>query len=503
LGPAFQLRTQPINASLRKSLTITLGTTFIFILSLATKRLNRSFFCGAIVCLLVTGPPRAFSRTRAPEGVRATLTFAERVAYQYAIEEVYWRHRIWPKENPGPKPPLDAIVSQRQIEQKVEDYLLKSQLALDQRGWRITSTEVQAEMNRMATHTKQPGVLRELFDALGDDPFVIAECLARPILTERVVSELSPRASAMDGSPSAPALGLGDAARPPVGLYQTDDAYKLPEISGSLDCTDNTWSPSTTANAPDGRSFYTALWTGSEMIVWGGFNFNGRLNSGGKYDPATDSWIPTDINNAPSPRDYHSAVWIGSEMIVWGGEPILNTGARYNPIADSWTATSTTNAPTARASHTAVWTGTEMIVWGGRDQVGRFNTGGRYDPGTDSWTPTNTTNAPTARAAHTAVWTGTEMVIWGGTDQTNLLHTGGKYNPSMDSWTATSTVNVPLGRIAHTAVWTGSEVIVWGGVDETFNDTNTGGTYNAGSPPASATRRPREILIVQCGAAAK
>jgi hypothetical protein len=28
-----------------------------------------------------------------------TLTFAERVAYQRAIEEVYWRHRIWPKEN--------------------------------------------------------------------------------------------------------------------------------------------------------------------------------------------------------------------------------------------------------------------------------------------------------------------------------------------------------------------------------------------------------------------
>ena len=25
-----------------------------------------------------------------------TLTFADRVAYQRAIEEVYWRHRLWP-----------------------------------------------------------------------------------------------------------------------------------------------------------------------------------------------------------------------------------------------------------------------------------------------------------------------------------------------------------------------------------------------------------------------
>ena len=41
-----------------------------------------------------------------------TLSFAERVAYQRAIEEVYWRHRIWPKENSKPKPPLDEVMSQ-------------------------------------------------------------------------------------------------------------------------------------------------------------------------------------------------------------------------------------------------------------------------------------------------------------------------------------------------------------------------------------------------------
>ena len=47
----------------------------------------------------------------------------------------------------------------------------------------------------------------------------------------------------------------------------------------------------------------------------------------------------------------HTAVWTGSEMIVWGGIEFslyLNTGGRYNPATDSWTATSTTNAPTGR-----------------------------------------------------------------------------------------------------------------------------------------------------------
>src|SRR6266478_5749041 len=119
-----------------------------------------------------------------------TLTFADRVAYQCAIEDVYWRHRIWPKEQSGPKPPLEKIMSQAQIEKKVEDYLRNSEL-LEQYWQRpITPDQLQAEMERMASHTKQPGVLRELFAVLGNDPFVIAECLARPVLAERVITEL-------------------------------------------------------------------------------------------------------------------------------------------------------------------------------------------------------------------------------------------------------------------------------------------------------------------------
>ena len=54
------------------------------------------------------------------------LTFEERVSYQRAIEDVYWRHRIWPKENPDPKPSLDAVMSQAQLENKVAGYLRDS-----------------------------------------------------------------------------------------------------------------------------------------------------------------------------------------------------------------------------------------------------------------------------------------------------------------------------------------------------------------------------------------
>src|SRR6266478_8405643 len=128
----------------------------------------------------------ATSSTQTPR----TLSFADRVAYQRAIEEVYWQHRIWPKANAGPKPPLDKVMSQAQIEEKVEDYLRNSQALEDYWQRLITPDQLQAEMERMASHTKQPGVLREIFAALGNDPLVIAECLARPVLAERLITEL-------------------------------------------------------------------------------------------------------------------------------------------------------------------------------------------------------------------------------------------------------------------------------------------------------------------------
>jgi len=118
-----------------------------------------------------------------------TLTFAERVTYQRAIEEVYCRHRIWP-EHPDPKPSFDAVMPQAQLEKKVAEDLRNSQALEEHWQQPITAEQLQAEMDRMAQHTKQPELLRELFEALGNDPFVIAECLARPVLAQRLVADL-------------------------------------------------------------------------------------------------------------------------------------------------------------------------------------------------------------------------------------------------------------------------------------------------------------------------
>src|SRR5262249_15457463 len=74
----------------------------------------------ATTLLIAAGTLLAFLHPRGPSSAsQRTLTFEERVSYQRAIEEVYWRHRIWPKENLNPKPPFDAVVSQSQLQKKV------------------------------------------------------------------------------------------------------------------------------------------------------------------------------------------------------------------------------------------------------------------------------------------------------------------------------------------------------------------------------------------------
>lgn len=238
------------------------------------------------------------------------------------------------------------------------------------------------------------------------------------------------------------------------GVVASNQGYRF-------DPSKRVWRPVSSAGAPSPRYDHSAVWTGSEMIVWGGFDYSTNLNSGGRYDPVSDTWSPVTTVGAPAARMSHTSVWTGSEMIIWGGTngSNLNSGSRYNPGSDTWVATTTTGAPSGRSGHTSVWTGTEMIVWGGGS-----NTGSRYSPGSNSWSATNSAGAPTSRTDHTAVWTGSEMIIWGGVNSGTFRNTGGRYDPVGNSWVATSTTGVLSARSLHSAVWTGSTMIVFGGL---------------------------------------
>lgn len=242
---------------------------------------------------------------------------------------------------------------------------------------------------------------------------------------------------------------------------------------GIYDLLGDSWTTTSTVNAPAMRSFHTAVWTGSKMVIWGGGTDGVGLNTGGMYDPAANSWSATSVVNAPGNRNQQTAVWTGNKMMVWGGQTHngtsyswLNTGGLFDPVNNSWTPTSTVNAPDGRQQHIMICTGTKVIIWGGADLISGISfkqTGGVYDLATDTWTPTSLTNAPSPRVSPSAVWTGSKMIIWGGGGVGGQFNTGGIYDPELNTWTAIATENAPEHRIWHSAVWTGNRMIIWGG----------------------------------------
>ena len=401
------------------------------------------------------------------------------VAARQAVERVYWAHRTWPDDNPHAKAPFDRTIPDDLVRARVEEARRKTSALETLRGRPITHEMLQTELNRMAASTRAPLVLREIFDALGNDPELIVETVVLPTLTDRLLRE-----------------SYGDEfdrwwkdARTQFDAVAPDSPghFTLPTIGGDA-CTPMTWEPTCCADAPPpGAVWAEAVWTGAEMIVWGGANGT-AVPSSGRYDPALDSWIPMTHFGEPSVRAQHTAVWTGTELIIWGGATLdgnatpIGTGGRYNPATDTWAPTSMTNAPDARFGHTAVWTGSLMVIWGG-NEAPYLNTGARYDPVSDTWSPTSVSaQTPAARNGHTAIWTGSRMIVWGGVNgTTGLLDTGGLYDPAANAWSATKTQGAPGARSAHTAVWSGSEMIVWGG------GLNTGGRYDPVQNTWSAT----------------
>lgn len=155
------------------------------------------------------------------------------------------------------------------------------------------------------------------------------------------------------------------------------------------------WHALTGRGAPPARWAHTAVWTGTRMIVWGGLGCGrdrgGPLlcDTGGVYDPVTDTWTAVSNAGSPSARVGHSAVWTGEQMIIWGGAAArcadgssgeCSDGAAYDPSTDRWTPLRAAATPAARAGHAAAWIGSSMFVWGGAGGVAEntYLDGGLY-----------------------------------------------------------------------------------------------------------------------------
>jgi hypothetical protein len=221
------------------------------------------------------------------------------------------------------------------------------------------------------------------------------------------------------------------------------------------------------------------VWTGREMIGWGGGCCGDAFSDGVAYNPATNRWralAPTPLAGSQSPI----GAWTGRELVIFVGDenPLdgkpwparLARAAAYNPATDKWRRIAPLPAP--REGATAVWDGREVLVVGGAGapRGGKpaplATVGFAYTPATNRWR--RLPSMESGRAGAAMVWTGQRLLVWGG--QTGVPGAlpaavpshGLAYEPKTNRWS--SLPRAPLkGRLDPTAVWTGRELIVWGG----------------------------------------
>ncbi len=254
----------------------------------------------------------------------------------------------------------------------------------------------------------------------------------------------------------------------------------------------DSWSLLTTHNAPTGRQAFSATWAAAEMIVWGGRGDGVALNTGGRYDPADRNWrqVVSPLPPEQSATYDHVAVWTGSELIVWGGyatragdkTPYLtDRGFRYDPIHETWMALPMVGAPSPRQEPVHAWTGNQLVIWGGKNAEGQaLNDGARYDPTSDTWTPMSQQGAPRSHGhSEVGVWNGSAFMVWNGgataPDQfaNNRFRepTLRLYDPATDRWRQSDSGWEPFlisqswgGRPREiTAHWTGEKLFVLAG----------------------------------------
>lgn len=279
-------------------------------------------------------------------------------------------------------------------------------------------------------------------------------------------------------------------------------------------------------NTPSARVLATAVWTGQVVVVWGGGDAAGLVDyaTGALYDPSTGSWTPMSTQNAPSARRAPYGVYTGSKVLFWGGFT-FNGNAQggaflYDPVTNEWSAASTANQANAVMHPTVGWSGTSFYVfgglaaqstldffvyepatnmwaklaspanerfgafggwdgsyfvtWGGRKQGGgapqEWSDGRRWD--TSGWGTTSA--APASMTARHALhresgWSartsgGNSLLVGGVNGAGEIQKDGAIYNSTTNTWTAAPAWPSGEDRRWASGVWAGSEFVLWGGL---------------------------------------
>jgi hypothetical protein len=213
----------------------------------------------------------------------------------------------------------------------------------------------------------------------------------------------------------------------------------------------------------------------NKLFVFGGADVNNvALGDAAIYDPATNTWtLVTATTNAPSPRWGATAVWTGTQILVFGGRattsgPALMDGASYDPATQQWSPIAPGLAGHVHAVGGA--SSSQAVFWGGWGATTTTLVAGaeRYNIGTNSWQPASiigTVPGPLQDPAW--AFTGTNLYVFGGSmGGTTRTNQAWSYSLTTNSWTTLASAGTTV-RSGSFGAWDTHSFFVWGGRDAT------------------------------------
>jgi len=231
------------------------------------------------------------------------------------------------------------------------------------------------------------------------------------------------------------------------------------------------WRP--IASAPiEGRISAGTVWTGEEMLVWGGYTrgpgtaFTANRD-GAAYDPASDLWRR--IRNAPAGvlgGGGSAAAWTGELAIFWAGNSPDGParGAVYDPAGDGWR--KLPPGPLGpREGYVSAWTGGELLIIGGTSGDGFASPPAAAVTPDGHWRLLPALNDLEALIPSGAVWDGRRVFITGlrfhcpelGSSCTDADPVVLAYDPATDELV---TLDPPVAAPLRVVGSTGNEVVL-------------------------------------------
>ena len=251
------------------------------------------------------------------------------------------------------------------------------------------------------------------------------------------------------------------------GVWTGSEVLFAHESTGglALDPDQGTWR-TLTAGPLSPRQEPSRVWTGRELVVWGGCDSvlagcsdstgRERFRDGAVYKPLSDTWRTM----APSPLPEGSvtaAVWAGAEVFYYTAD--VDTGvagaASYNPTLDQWTLLT---APPfdPRYNLELAWSSASDLVlaWGGwrpdpgesdyvDGGIGYTSDGAAYDLSTKTWLRLPDAPNRTGRDRHSMAAIGSTFYIDGGWPATGPLTLSPQPEPDPELSTAEQPTSTP------------------------------------------------------------